>query len=153
TPLGIKVRTKLGTDDWLILAAAITNGSSTIEAFHFYDEIDSNAGKTASARIAVAPHRRLELGLSGEYGPQDHALDSRDPLRLFGADVQAHLGRLELKGQWLIGRGKGETNLVYDTPNRPYGLRLNSGAYLESNMMVSPRFGLLARADLRDALV
>ena len=153
TPLGIKVRSKLGANDWLILAAALTNGSSTIEAFHFYDEIDSNVGKTGSARIAVAPGRRLELGISGEYGAQDHALDSRDPLWFFGADAQAHLGRLELKAQWLIGRGKGETNLIYDTPHRPYGLRLNSGAYLEGDLMVTPRFGLLARGDLRDALV
>ncbi|HEY7376559.1 MAG TPA: hypothetical protein VIF57_30650, partial [Polyangia bacterium] len=59
----------------------------------------------------------------------------------------------ELKGQWLMGRGKGETNLVYDTPNRPYGLRLNAGAYLEGDVLVTPRFGLLGRADLRDALV
>jgi hypothetical protein len=35
TPLGIKARTKLGESEWLILAAAITNGSSTTEQFHF----------------------------------------------------------------------------------------------------------------------
>src|SRR5213075_1494572 len=33
--LGIKVRSKL-LDDWLILAASVTNNSSTIEMFHFY---------------------------------------------------------------------------------------------------------------------
>ena len=153
TPLGIKVRSKLGANDWLILAGAVTNGSSTIEAFHFYDETDSNAGKTLSGRVAVAPSRVFELGVSGEYGAQDHALDSRDPLWFLGADLQAHLGRLEVKGQWLIGRGKGETNLIYDTPNRPYGLRLNAGAYLEGDVMLTPRFGILARGDLRDALV
>jgi hypothetical protein len=153
TPLGLKVRSKLGEDDWLILAAALTNGSSTTETFHFYDEIDSNAGKTVSARIAVAPGRVLEMGVSGQYGAQDHALDSKDPLWFAGVDLQAHLGHLELKGQWLTGRGTGETGRVYDTPHRPYGLRLNKGAYLEGDLMLTPLIGILARADLRDALV
>ena len=67
TALGLKVRTKLGVDDWLVLAAAVTNGSNTTEQFHFYDETDSNAGKTGSARVAVRPPLpvRLELGASG----------------------------------------------------------------------------------------
>jgi hypothetical protein len=153
TPLGLKIRSKLGDDDWLILAAAVTNGSSTIETFHFYDEVDSNAGKTASARVAVAPSRRLEVGVSGQYGAQDHALDSHDPLWFAGVDLQAHLGPLEVKGQWLTGRGTGETGRLYDTPHRPYGLRLNRGAYLEGDLMLTPVIGVLARADLRDALV
>ncbi len=153
TPLGIKVRSKLGANDWLTLAGAITNGSSTIEMFHFYDEVDSNAGKTLSGRIGLAPSPRFEVGVSGEYGAQDHALDSNDPLWFFGLDVQAHLGRLELKGQWLEGHGAGETGRLYDTPHRPYGLTLNTGAYLEGDLMLTPYVGLLARGDLRDALV
>ena len=36
-----------------MLAVALTNGSNTTEQFHFYDEIDSNAGKTASGRLAI----------------------------------------------------------------------------------------------------
>jgi hypothetical protein len=152
TPLGIKVRSKMGDNDWLIVAAAVTNGSSTIETFHFYDEIDSNAGKTLSGRVALAFGPGLfELGLSAEYGAQDHAQDSYDPLWFGGADVQAHLGRVELKAQWLTGGGTGETGLVYAPPHRPYGLRLNKGAYLEADVMLTPRLGLLARAELRDA--
>jgi hypothetical protein len=153
TPLGIKVRSKLGANDWLVLAGAVTNGSSTIEMFHFYDEVDSNAGKTLSGRVGIAPVPQLELGVSGEYGAQDHALDSSEPLWFFGVDLQAHLGRLELKGQWLEGRGAGETGRLYDTPHRPYGLTLNTGAYLEGDLMLTPYVGLLARGDLRDALV
>jgi hypothetical protein len=153
TPLGVKVRSKLGAGDWLVLAGAVTNGSSTIEQFHFYDEIDSNAGKTLSGRVSVAPVPALELGVSGEYGAQDHALDSSGALWFFGADAQAHLGRLELKGEWLIGRGAGEGLAVYDTAHRPYGLRLNAGAYVEGDFMLTPLFGLLGRAELRDARV
>ena len=121
--------------------------------FHFYDETDSNAGKTVSGRVAVAPGRALELGLYGDYGAQDHALDSANPLWFVGADVQAHLGRLELKGEWLKARGTGETLAIYDPANRPYGLDLKVGAYLEGDLMVTPKLGLLGRAEVRDALV
>ena len=68
------------------VAGAVTNGSSVIEPFHFYDETDSNAGKTASGRVAIAPPLpfRLELGVSGLYGAQDRALDSRHPIWFAG---------------------------------------------------------------------
>src|SRR6478752_1637319 len=46
TALGLKLRTKFGTNDWLVLAIALTNGSNTTEQFHFSDELASNAGKT-----------------------------------------------------------------------------------------------------------
>ena len=153
TPLGVKFRSKLGDGDWLIVAGAITNGSSTIEQFHFYDEIDSNAGKTVSGRVAIAPVRAVELGVSGEYGAQDHALDSADPLWFVDADLQVHLGTLELKAEWIKGHGTGETLAVYDPAHRPYGLDLKLGGYVEADWMVTPRFGVLARAGIRDARV
>jgi hypothetical protein len=53
TPLGIKARSFLGTNDWLILAGALTNGSSVIEPFHFYDETDSNAVRRGIRKISV----------------------------------------------------------------------------------------------------
>jgi hypothetical protein len=153
TPLGVKFRSKLGDGEWLIIAGALTNGSSTIEQFHFYDEIDSNAGKTASGRVAIAPGRVFELGVSGEYGAQDHALDSANPLWFLDGDLQAHLGALELKAEGIVGRGTGETLAVYDPAHRPYGLRLNFGGYLEADWMVTPKLGVLGRADIRDARV
>jgi hypothetical protein len=153
TPLGVKVRTKLGENDWLILAAAVTNGSSTIETFHFYDEIDSNAGKTASGRVSIAPGAVFELGVSGQYGAQDRALDSLGALWFAGVDLQLHLGTLEIKGQWLTGRGAGETGRIYAEPHRPFGLTLHNGAYLEGDLMITPWLGVLARGELRDALV
>jgi hypothetical protein len=153
TPLGVKVRSKLGTNDWLVLAAAVTNGSSAIEQFHFYDEIDSNAGKTLSGRVSVAPTRAVEVGLSGQYGAQDHALDSTEALWFAGVDLQAHLGALEVKGQWLVGHGTGEGLAIYDDPHRPFGLDLKNGAYLEADYMLTPVIGVLARGEVRDARV
>jgi hypothetical protein len=155
TPLGIKVRGKLGRGDWLIIAGALTNGSPTTETFHFYDEVDSNAGKTASGRLAVAPWEgALELGVSGMYGPQDHAQDSADGMWLLGADLQVHRRRVDIKGQWLIGRAPGEQpGRIYDPSQRPYGLRLNGGAYLEANVMLTPYLGVSGRGEFRDALV
>jgi hypothetical protein len=153
TPLGVKFRSKLGDGEWLVIAGALTNGSSTIEQFHFYDEIDSNAGKTASGRVAIAPGHVFEIGLSGEYGAQDHALDSANPLWFVDGDMQAHLGALELRAEGLVGRGTGETLAVYDPAHRPYGLRLNFGGYLEADWMITPKLGVLGRADIRDARV
>src|SRR5881394_4020668 len=69
TALGLKLRTKFGSGDWLVLAVALTNGSNTTEQFHFYDEIDSNAGKTASGRLAVRLlPLAIEIGASGSAG-------------------------------------------------------------------------------------
>jgi hypothetical protein len=155
TPLGVKARGKLGRGDWLVVAAALTNGSPTVETFHFYDEVDSNAGKTASARLAVAPWEgAIEVGISGAYGPQDHARDSRDAMWFAGVDFQAHRRGLDLQAQWLIGRAPGEqVDRVYDPDHRPYGLRLNGGGYLESDLMLTPLLGLIGRAEYRDALV
>jgi hypothetical protein len=153
TPLGVKFRSKLFDREWLVIAGALTNGSSTIEQFHFYDEIDSNAGKTASGRVAIVPGRAFELGVSGEYGAQDHALDSANPLWFLDSDLQVHLGSLDLKAEGLVGRGTGETLAVYDPAHRPYGLRLNFGGYLEADWMVTPKLGLYGRADVRDARV
>jgi hypothetical protein len=153
TPLGIKARAKLGANDLVTLAAAVTNGSSSIEMFHFYDEIDSNAGKTASGRAAVALLPGVEVGVSGEYGAQDHAQDSRDPLWFYGFDLQATLGRVDVKGMWLTGHGAGETGLVYTPPHTPYGLQLVGGGYLEADAMATAHLGVLGRIEYRDALV
>ncbi len=152
TPLGIKVRSKFGDDERVVIAAAVTNGSSSIEAFHFYDEIDSNSGKTLSGRLSVRPFPfDLQVGLSGSWGPQDHAIDNTNAMWFVGADLLAHLGPLDIKGQWLKGGAPGETGPVYDPAHRPYGLALHYGAYLELDWMVTPVLGLLARGDVRDA--
>jgi hypothetical protein len=155
TPLGLKLRHKIGDEHQLVIAVAVTNGSSVVEPFHFYDEIDSNNGKTVSARLAARSRGVLEweVGASGSWGAQDRAFDSRNSLWFAGLDALVHVGRLDLKAQWLIGRGKGETDRLYEEAHRPYGLHLSTGAYLEGDLMLTPWLGVLARGELRDARV
>jgi hypothetical protein len=157
TPVGIKLRSKLGESEAFVAAAALTNGSSGIEAFHFHDEVDSNAGKTGSLRLSLRPPLPIdvELGASGEYGSQDRALDSEHALWFFGFDLQVRLGRALLKAEWLRGRGAGETQggRIYPEPHRPWGLDLRSGGYAELDVTVTPTVGLLLRAEHRDARV
>jgi hypothetical protein len=147
--LGLKVRSKLGADDWLVLAAAVTNGSNTVEQWHFYDEVDSNAGKTLSGRASVKlpVGFEVELGVSGSYGPQDRATNDQHPMWFVGPDLLAHAGPCDIKAQWLTGRSAG------DPTDEVYGLRLHGGGYLEVDTMLTPSWGVLGRAEYRDALV
>lgn len=155
TQLGIKVRSLL-FERYLIVAASFTNGSSTIEPFHFYDEIDSNDGKTVSGRVALSLplaglHEilagRLELGLSGAWGPQDVARDVRGGQWLMAADAYYDGVELYLRAEILRG----------GSPGRPvdgaYGLDLRLGGYLEMGWRISPLLGVYGRVELRDALV
>ncbi|HLL55489.1 MAG TPA: hypothetical protein VK447_18160 [Myxococcaceae bacterium] len=148
TPLGLKARTKL-FDEKLIIAAALTNGSSTTEQFHLYSETDTNWGKTVSGRVAVRLPiaGTLELGVSGLIGPQDRARDSSRLLTLVGADLQYTTGTFTLKAQYLRGGqpGKAEDGV--------YGLDLQTGAYVEANWMIVPALGVIVRGEVRDAFV
>jgi hypothetical protein len=156
TPIGIKLRSKFLDGDRIVVAAALTNGSSTTEQFHFYDEVDSNAGKTASGRLSFkpVPMLDLEIGLSGEYGAQDRALDSLDPMWFWGVDLLGHIGPVDIKAQYLRGHSDGErADRIYDPNHRPYGLDLKNGGYLELDWMITPLIGVYGRGDLRDAIV
>jgi hypothetical protein len=139
----------MGPDDNFIVAAALTNGSFTTEQFHFYNEIDTNAGKTISGRMAVRTPVPIdmELGLSGSWGSQDRARTSDQAMWFYGVDLQLHVATVDLKGQYL--RGKAPGNPLNDV----YGLDLRGGAYLEADWMIVPLFGVLARGEYRDALV
>jgi hypothetical protein len=156
TPIGIKVRSKLGDGDRFVIAVAATNGSATTEQFHFYDEVDSNAGKTAMGRFSVRPllSLDLEVGLSGEYGSQDRALDSLDPMWFWGVDLLGHIGPVDIKAQYLRGHSDGERpDRIYDPNHRPYGLDLKNGGYLELDWMITPLLGVYGRGEVRDAFV
>jgi len=149
TALGLKVRTKLGQDDRLILAAALTNGSNTTEQFHFYDETDSNSGKTGSARVAVRlplPFP-VEIGASGSYGAQDRTTSNHHPMWFFGPDLIAELGPVDVKAAWLKGKAAG------DPAQDVYQLDLRGGGYLEADAVVTPTIGVLGRLEYRDAFV
>jgi hypothetical protein len=147
--LGLKARSKFGPDDMLVIAGAVTNGSNTVEQFHFYDEIDTNAGKTASGRISLHPPipLDLEIGLSGSYGSQDLARDSRGVMWFAGLDFSAHIKSLDFKAQVLKGAAPGRPG------DDAYGLDLHKAGYAELDWMVTPMFGVLGRAELRDAFV
>lgn len=149
TALGLKLRSKFGRNDWLVVAGALTNGSNGTEQFHFYNELDSNAGKTASGRVSLhfAGSFDLELGGSGAYGAQDRARDSKGKMWFVGIDLIGHFGPLDLKAQWLKGKAPGEPM------DDVYGLDLHNGAYAELDWMLGRTFGLLVRGEFRDALV
>jgi hypothetical protein len=147
TALGLKLRTKFGSGDWLVLAVALTNGSNTTEQFHFYDEIDSNVGKTASARLSVRLPLSIEIGASGSVGPQDRATDTAELMWFYGFDLLAHRGRFDVKGQWMTGHAAGKPS------QGVYGLDLNQGGYLELDVMLTPSLGVLGRGEYRDAFV
>jgi hypothetical protein len=152
--LGIKIRSKL-LDDWLILAAAVTNNSSTIEMFHFYSEVDRNNGKTLNGRAAVSipighlfrSENRLEIGVSGEWGPQDRASNNVGKMWFAGVDLQ-YLGvGFAVKGQLLEGKSPGNGDMGV------WGLDLKPSGYLEIDAQVHARFGLIGRFENRDAIV
>jgi len=154
--LGIKVRSKL-LNDWLILAGAVSNGSSTTEQFHFYSEIDQNWGKTLSGRAAIAipvgmllhNEDKLEIGFSGEWGPQDRATDDSGKIWFEGIDLQYLNANFTLKAQLMRGGAPGKP----DAGAGVYGLTLHASGFVEADWMVLPRLGFMGRAALRDAIV
>ncbi|HEY0715959.1 MAG TPA: hypothetical protein VGF45_24970, partial [Polyangia bacterium] len=64
-----------------------------------------------------------------------------------GVDLTARLGSLDLKAQWLTGRSPGSIT------ENVYALDLKKGSYVEANYMWSASFGVLLRAEQRDAEV
>lgn len=147
TAIGVKLRSKLA-DDRLVVAASVTNGSFGTEQFFFHDEIDSNVGKTLSARIAgrfELGHATLEVAASGQYGQQDAG--GTGMAYLYGVDLQLSTVAMALHAQWLRGFAPGEPDV------RAYRLDLREGGYVEGTYLLSHRFGVLVRGELRDATV
>jgi hypothetical protein len=146
------MRTKIGSDDLLVFAAALTNGSFTTEQFHFYSELDTNAGKTGSARLSLHPPLPfdVEIGASGSYGSQDRATSSAGAMWFWGVDMMAHILSIDLKAQYLQGSAPGDPS----APNADvYGLKLHGGGYAEVDWMITPMVGLIGRGEFRDAFV
>lgn len=156
TQLGLKGRVKLFRD-WLILAASVTNGSSTTEQFHFFNEIDTNSGKTLNGRVAVRIPvdavfggllgHTLEVGFSGEWGSQDRAANNAGQIWFIGVDLEYRSTDFALKAQWIQGGAPGDgTQDVWE-------LDLDNSGYVELDYMIFPWLGVLVRGELRDAFV
>jgi hypothetical protein len=147
--VGLKARSKL-LNDRLIVAASITNGSFGTEQFHFHGEIDSNAFKTVSGRVAVRlpiAGGTFEAGPSGQWGTQDGAPDGADAMWTAGVDAEFETSRFGVRAQWLRAKAPG------DAVSQMYSLDLKNGGYLEANVLLTPIIGLLGRAEFRDAVV
>jgi hypothetical protein len=153
--LGAKIRSKL-LDNWLILAASVTNNTSTVEQFHFYREIDRNVAKTLNGRAAISiplgsidalAGDRLELGISGEWGAQDGDPRSDREIWFVGADLQYQSTNFSVKAQVMRGEAPGTVG------EEVWALDLSPSGYVELDWQAHARFGFLLRADLRDAFV
>jgi hypothetical protein len=141
----------------LILAGSLTNGSSVTEQFHFFSEVDRNSGKTLSGRAALSipvgdlaaaiAGDRLELGVSGEWGPQDFAADNGGDMWFLGVDLHYQGNGLQLKAQGIRGGAPGRE------ADKAWGLTLHNSGYVELDWQMFARVGLLGRAEARDALV
>jgi len=152
--LGLKIRSKL-LDDWLVLAGSVTNGSSTIEMFHFYNETDRNNFKTLNGRAAISvpighlyrSDDRLEFGFSGEWGTPDRAHDGSGKMWFVGGDLQFLGVNYALKAQIMKGKSPG----LFD--QGVWGLDLNWSGYAEINWLPLAHLGFIGRAEFRDAMV
>jgi hypothetical protein len=149
TAIGVKVRSKFGPDDLLVIAGSVTNGSFTTEQFFFYNETDTNLGKTASGRISLHPPLPLdmEIGTSGSYGPQDRSPNDAGKMWFWGVDYQLHLRRADLRAEYLRGASPG------DALNQVYGLHLYGGGYVELVAYLQAHLGLIGRIEYRDAFI
>jgi hypothetical protein len=150
TAVGVKARTLLA-NDFIVLAAAVTNGSFGTEQFHFFKEIDTNAFKTLSGRAAfripLGGGGTFEAGPSGSWGTEDGAPTGGGNMWFVGIDAELSLMRVDIKAQWLRGKAPG------DEVNMVYSLDLKQGGYLETDVLITPVLGVLARAEFRDAEV
>jgi hypothetical protein len=149
TAVGLKARTLLANDH-IILAAAVTNGSFGVEQFHFFQETESNDFKTLSGRAALrfaVGSGSFEIGPSGQWGTPDGVRDGGKKMHFVGFDAELALPRFVVKAQWLQGKVPG------DDFSMTYALDLKRGAYVETNVVLTPLIGLLGRAEMRDAEV
>lgn len=111
-PEGIKARAKF-FDDKFIINTALTNGSSFVEMFPFFDEIDTNSMKTISSRVSyripLAGETGLELGVSGLFGAQD--LQPSDSIYQYqwGADASLDWHNVIFQAEYVHGRASGAT--------------------------------------------
>jgi hypothetical protein len=151
-PLGVKARLRL-FDETLILNTAVTNGSSFVEMFPFYDEIDVNASKTVSSRLSyrIPGAAHFELGTSGAYGAQD--LQTSDSVHQWHYGFDAHLDwrDIEMNAEFVQGHALGRTE-PGQLPCNAAPCLTYRGAYAQIGYRVNNWLIPYTRWDIRDAL-
>ncbi|TNE88158.1 MAG: hypothetical protein EP330_15995 [Deltaproteobacteria bacterium] len=145
TPTGVKLRAS-ALDRRLWVTASLTNGGTTTSRFgHFYDELDSNLGKTATARVAgrLRGLAVAELGVSGQVGSVDGQPDASVVGWQAGADASVRVEELEVVAEAMLVR------LPADLPDEDFVHA--HGGYLETRWTFRPKWGALLRFDWRRA--
>ncbi len=156
-PTGLQVRTRW-LDRRLVASLGVSNGSQFADAYFLHDELDANAGKTLSGRLAwrLPIGRGIEVGVSGALGAQDEQPDDALWQWHGGADLHVDWGDFLLEAEWVKGRAPGAP-----LPGAAPGdlaaacgvaacLRYR-GAYGQLAWFASPRLTPYARIDWRDA--
>jgi hypothetical protein len=153
-PLGVKARARFA-DDRFVLNLAVTNGTSFLEMFPFYNETDVNDGKTVSARVStrLPVGNGLELGASGAVGPQDN--QSQDSIWQWhvGADLHLDFHDVDLSAEYVKGKAEGATDTGMNAnpcdlaPCLDYQGAYGLVGYRATNWLIP-----YARVDWRDAL-
>jgi hypothetical protein len=111
-PLGLKARARF-FEEKLIAALSVTNGSSFVELFPLYDEIDTNNMKTVSGRLSYKvpiDGQGLEVGVSAAYGAQDFQADDAVAQFHLGADLHFEYKDLDFKAEYVQGKANGSSN-------------------------------------------
>jgi len=150
-PTGVKARAQwLG--DKLSLALAVTNGNSFVENFDFHSsEIDTNAFKTLSGRLAYGNHD-FEVGVSGMFGAQDGQTSNSVYQYLYGADVHYDRDSFLFRAEIVKGSARGQTDDPAITCDAAPCLNFN-GAYALVAYRVTNIVMPYLRSDWRDALL
>lgn len=105
-PVGLKARAKLLPRRALIVAMALTNGSSFGEGFGFSNEIDTNDSKTVAGRLSyrLPVGAGLEIGSSGQIGAQDLQPSNDRRQWQYGFDLHLDVRGVEVTGEFVMGK-------------------------------------------------
>ncbi len=151
-PLGVKARLR-AFDETLVLNTAVTNGSSFVEMFPFYDEIDVNAFKTVSSRLSYrfrgAAH--LEVGASGSYGAQDFQTSDDVKQWHYGFDAHFDWHDIDFSAEFVQGHALGKTE-VGQLPCNAAPCLTYKGAYAQVGYRTNNWLIPYVRWDWRDAI-
>jgi hypothetical protein len=151
-PLGIKARAQSTNKTWTA-NVAVTNGTSFVEMFPFYGEVDTNHAKTGSARLSyrLPLGTGLEFGASGAYGAQDLQSDDKIIQWHYGFDVHLDWNHVDFTAEFVQGSAEGADAVGNVRCGSAPCLRYK-GAYGQVGYRLTNWLTPYVRADWRDAL-